>query len=1002
MEEYSKYQGDSKHCFCIFRQDGGIKEFGLPNPDIVSNFYAEYSSLTETENIGEKKTETIPLIVPFKFTFANPKKSKCPAKGGYMAITATVIETIKKLVDIRDDADLIFSLRTSSRFNDDKGNKCWMYVMQFHDIRLESEFIEGRFSTALISKLNRANICGLMSADPLYRWEEMLDYKYIEDYVPMFGSARHSYPKLDLRGFYYYDEDELTEQEPADIFDEERSRLINDDIINIESYRYSSEEINEYSSDDDDKGSDSDSSVVSSSSYKNKKKRVERKLDYEKLYPIFFSVTYGIKNSKINADKERKNPVLGTTVRRQFGHPKEGDVVPESPLESAIYLISLINVERFLCHADWLAIGAALHNITNGGGDGLQIWTDTTEKRLSGPKPNVPFLLPSIKKATESYYDGYVDSNITIKTLEWFARKDNPHGYYDWYAGIFSELVEKALQLDNPKKIFDLDVARCLHTFIHLKYLYEPLTKTIYMYDERKYVWVETHDITSIELIIVGEFLDEIMKINAMVAKRMYNTKNEAARERDANIIKKFLILIEKLSTETKSKTYARSVLKFIMHSSFEDIKNSVANILVAGKYTIEMISGKKNIRESRPEDYYTRRTRYDYDPSIDEKTPGVVRYRKILGQYFADPEENMTFRKFLSSGMVKGNPDKIIFAIVGKHGDEGKSSLANILKCIYGKEDVFHAASTAISGYKKSPDAPTPHVNRSIQTRFMIMDEADSNRETVKTGMAKLISGNDEMANRKMHKDKVTDVRITYKGCAIMNQMLPVENPDGPTINRFFFLLCTARYVSGKFGQPRLPDTKEEQRRKRIFPMIEDFDTKVIPSLGKYMLWQAVEDYEVYHRERFRNIPKAFLEFRNQFWTRNDQCTLYIADNVRNVWIKKDGKQIQNATARVSKKSLYKSFNKWFEQNYPRKMIPTSDIFIDKISSNQRFGPPNGKYWYGIKILDEDEQGEEDEDDDGEFPSPMPITAAEHKEAVRRQRERKKKTPVDIFADDE
>lgn len=827
-----------------------------------------------------------------------------------------------------------------------------LYVIYFNYVHFPSDVITKIFLPKLILELQSSDIASRFTVPFIGTWADVVCENYITGEVPLFGSSKDTYPVLrapsaivrQIVGIGEYEICHISEAYAIDGIG--GADTIRCDIPVLEEIR-----------------------VLDPDEYARKWEQIA------KYYiPLLCLDTFYM----IISSYEGERKIHSRSVQRPFGHPLDGEV-EETPQDQARYLINLLSDERWLNVCDWLAIGRVLYNVFSGKEEGLRLWYQTTVDRLKEHVNDIPHLRDhdNIQSMMREYYNEQRTNQnpnnpreyIGIHTLEWFARKDCPEEYDTWFHQVLMRKVEVALECH------DADIHACIAWYIHLTHLYatEGRSGTWYIY--QNYMWVCDEESLKLRSNIQHDVASYLIKLlDEVWARISRSVESDANNAVDKKIHTQLLGLIHKIKSFRGESTCVKGLCSYLVVPHFNKISNANCNITPTGKYTLEIFRDKCYVRRARPQDYNTRLTGVPFNRHINENNRHLQEYHRILEQYYPDMEERMLFRRIVASGLYKGNPDKVILVFVGKGGDEGKSSIVNLLSAIFGDGDVIRAQTTLVTGGKSAPGAATPHLERADNTRFLIMDEGDVNTETIKAGVAKhLSSGSDRIPTRGLYSNKVRDIRITFVPLMILNQMLAVQNPDAPTRNRFIFIVHKTRFINpNKCNPGDIPTTPEEQRRRRIYPAISNFEDIVIPRIAEAVLWQAVQDYTSYVQRGYSKLPASSVIFAENFWRQNDRCTNFFQLKVCNAYIIKDdgGQNVRNLSSKLRTSDVYREFKRWYQQSYSGEKVPNLDVFVERVSIV--YGAPTNDCWYGVRLR---EDGEDDDDDPliNEVPKPTP-----------------------------
>lgn len=942
-------------------------------------FYCQHAQ-TEDLHVCEPINPQLTMLrIPFDFKFStshvaysNIKEEQdanvgCIGTRALNSLVLTISEQVNSLIELPDGCETYLTVSTViSDIVETEELARQMYLFTFHYLFLPLDVIRQKFFPKILQALDESDILSKFSIPFRGTWKKALAHNYIEGEVPLLGSSKPGY--LPFRyttiGRLYTGEETVDTIQLDSLLSVRNLGPVQRNDCQLEN-------------------------LVSASEDNESEEWEEACQQY---LPLFFLDSH----YAVEIDYDGKKVVESVSIEREFGAPREEDEREELPTDRARFLLQLCGIKRWtnVCH--WSAIGKALHHVFNGSEEGLQLWVDSTQAKIGDVLHTLPQFrtIENIEVFMRDVYHEqriYQDPNnpkefINEQTLEWFAREDNPQEYTIWFRQILLRKVEDALSC------LDLDISECIAWYIHLTNIYSADGKTGIWYYYNGYIWVQDDEALHLRATINRVVIPVIAKLLTDVTRRLRNTAasdNETARTQ--KLITGLNNLIAKIKTLNKSLTYIRGMQSILKVPHFASICNANPRLTNTGEYTLEIWRDVCYARSTRPQDYHTRITGVAYNPKITPDDPGLKMYHKILKQYYPDPDERMLFRKIVASGLYKANRDKVLLVFVGENGDEAKSTIVSILSRVFGRSDVIRSETTLITGKKGAAGAATPHIGRTANTRWLIMDEADAHMETIRIGLLKLLTGgSDKLTNRGMYSSKMEDIEITFVPILVTNSMIPVQHPDLPTIKRIIFVHHQTVFLNPRKCSPGdIPATKKEQRRLRIYPADTEFEEKTIPFICAAVLWQAVEDYPLYVGQGYTNLPASSLKYAREYWMRNDRCLLYFQEHVCNAYIhKKDGDDVRDLTRRIRVDAVYADFLRWYKRSFPQLTIPTLEIFTDRITKHYSV-PPSKGFWYGIRLKTDDDMEDTSNPHFNESPQPThAVSDAERRAMLERNRE--------------
>lgn len=202
----------------------------------------------------------------------------------------------------------------------------------------------------------------------------------------------------------------------------------------------------------------------------------------------------------------------------------------------------------------------------------------------------------------------------TIKTIAFYARKDNPKKYNDWIKSHYLGLLTGKYVNENIE-------ARFIHAHLEIDYIYDFESKCLFEF--KNHIWLAvgiekifqfiTNDIKKILKDIVKDLSDHLSESKCAIFEEntLFGIKQT----------QKLLFLIESRKFLHEMKTNILYLLskahKLDLNANLTGVKNG---ILEANKS-----DGKIYFREGIPEDYISRSVSWDFDESLTWESENVV-----------------------------------------------------------------------------------------------------------------------------------------------------------------------------------------------------------------------------------------------------------------------------------------------------------------------------------------------------------------------------------------
>ena len=113
--------------------------------------------------------------------------------------------------------------------------------------------------------------------------------------------------------------------------------------------------------------------------------------------------------------------------------------------------------------------------------------------------------------------------------------------------------------------------------------------------------------------------------------------------------------------------------------------------------------------------------------------------------------------------------------------------------------------------------------------------------------------------------------------------------------------------------------------------------------------MWILVQYWARYRTEGL-SPPKTVTNATKQYWADNDIYLIFTKERIKKAtrFHKETNRQVTDPEACMTIIQVYKEFADWYKSSYPSGRCPTRQTFVYQLS--QRWGPPQGTVWRGIK----------------------------------------------------
>jgi hypothetical protein len=588
-------------------------------------------------------------------------------------------------------------------------------------------------------------------------------------------------------------------------------------------------------------------------------------------------------------------------------------------------LLRLINKDKFKFKTNWEDLGAALFNITGGTDDGLKEWIEFT----GYPKEECEQLWLEFTAKEDNFY--------TVKTLEFWAREDSPQKYRDYRQKIIKRNIDVCLK----KTSSYTDYAKFIIPLIKIDFLCHINNK------KKGITWIafENHHFTeSAADLKLGDYIsEEIAPIFEALAEEIDKEIGVIRKkDKDAPQLKELRARrdkSEKLAIMLKNSTDKNKILneivekQMIRDDKFPDKRNKnpfkrhYKNGIYNFKYG-ELVAGK-------PEDFITFSTgrTWRFNKLSYEKA------WNYLNMVFTDPSIRDAFLLCWSVSMIFGNFHKLIVACIGDDGNNSKTTIFKVMGLIAGEYgiDLGHTFMTSPSAKMGGHCAELAELE-DIPIAF----HGETNvGEKLNSSLTKTISsGGDPIKVREPYGKKMK--RYVAGTTVWIQSNFVLEFSD----IREFVLMKRVVYIpfTSRFDD-QAPDDPEEQRKKRHFKIIENFNNEIKLMLDGFT--QILSETYAKYLENGKKLvlPHAVLATTMEYRDKVDIMIQYMNAHIR-----------KEKDAEINLKEMYPHFRNWYDTcSYQPKTRPDMGAVREWLNKKLgNCGNVDGKptdVWKGFRI---------------------------------------------------
>ncbi len=574
-------------------------------------------------------------------------------------------------------------------------------------------------------------------------------------------------------------------------------------------------------------------------------------------------------------------------------------------LEQARAIIPMISYHRAESRSDWMTVGWVLFNIGQGSREALDLWLDFSKQ--------------CAEKYSESVciyeWENMTVRNLTLGTLVYFAKNDNP----ELYAQHISSRL-KNMDIKNTHA----DIAQQLYSMYGDEYVCASISNNLWFkYENHRWLEIDggVYLRNKISSDIVEKVEDQLKEMERKAGgasgweEKMYEAGTQA---------------LKRLVKDLKSHPFKVNVMKECCDLFFD---SEFFQKLDANRYLFGFKNGVydaklKTLRPGLPEDYISKQSPIIFE-EFSETHPKVLRVYELLSQIFVDKSIYKFFMDTTSEVFVGGNTRKICLFWSGVGGN-GKSVLIRFIEAILGPYAIKFA-TTVITGARAQSNSCTPDLIRAGQgVRWAVVQEP-TKKESINISVLKEMTGNDTFYARALYRPGV-EVSPMFKLVVICNEPPRMPDIDQATINR----ICVIPFES-VFNNDA-PESLEEQIAQKKFPV----DVKLIPDgvneLAQAFLWTLV------HHQRTTTpseIPEKVKLATSKYINRNDYLRQFMNETF-----------VSDETAVLTIQDMYTAYKDWFKLNMANtsSILPRMEL-LDYLTG--QWGEPVDSIWKGYRKIE-------------------------------------------------
>lgn len=582
-------------------------------------------------------------------------------------------------------------------------------------------------------------------------------------------------------------------------------------------------------------------------------------------------------------------------------------------MEKAKRYLSIISDARASTFTDWMQIGWALYNISNGSEDGMMMWLEFSSR------------CPEKFDEAEciSRWNKMEVRNVTLGTLIHFAKEDNPVEYKKIVRLHSDEYIKQSLNGSH----YDLAKA-CFERYGNEFVCASIVQNMWYQYQNHKWKQIEAGVFLSQKLSeeLVTTFSDKGKELFEKMASCSTDEKDMLAAQQK---------LVQKMIDNLKRTPFKANVMKECKEVFYNE---NFHRILDKNPWLIGFKNGVYDLKINKfragvPEDYISLQMPIEYS-EYSETDKIVQDVYDFFEKIFPDREVRDYFLDISSEVFVGGNRKKHVYFWSGE-GDNGKSVTELFFEKMLGEYAIKLPTSLIVGKRTQSSTASPELVRAGNGVRWAILQEPDK-KDVINIGILKELSGNDTFFARGLFQAG-GEIEPMFKLTVICNDPPSIPYSDKATWNRIRVIPFESTFTNNA------PESFEEQLRQKVFPK-DPFFSEKIPHLIKPFAWMLLN-----HRTKGpKFIEPEKVKLATDFYRKkNDTYRQFVDERV-----------VESSNTRINLAELYSSFKEWFKESVPGQQMPTKSE-VKEYYAKMWGEPERGSVWKGKRLMTYEDQVE-------------------------------------------
>ena len=645
--------------------------------------------------------------------------------------------------------------------------------------------------------------------------------------------------------------------------------------------------------------------------------------------PIFLSIFYHTETCHM---KEVESHSEASSVIIEEEDDGEEVVESKTDLDLCKELVKFLSTKRFNDKSCFLDIGRAFYNATEGREKGLYEWSKTCRRSKVFDK-----------NFCEDNYDSFENDKVTVRTIGWYFKCDNPKKYENWHRNWCYNVLFDAKDREHTV------VGEAFYRCFWMDYMYtgsrwyEFRRNRLVLIDEQKIEKKITNEFIPCFDNLSFQLQGEIQKLNSRM--KVGSKAHQKEVEKHQEDIQKVQKLIQSLRNMPFRSCILKSIRTFFYYEGLLKVLNKNPSLMGCSNCVIELTDTKAIKRQGKPEDFITKKIGVPYMSNYSFDHPDVKFVIKYITQVFPELEIRNYMYKDFASMLYRRNSEKLFRVWIGDTNGS-KSILQKIIKRWLG-DYYCDVPEEVYSGKKMNSSGPSPELAQMEDAAVGFTAEPDDD-VPLKGAKIKGFTGGDSFYARGCGLDGGS-IEMTAKNIMVLNVVPDITGMDEASKNRFMMIPFEGRWLKPEEEKKTpIAETFEEQVKAKVYRMDPRFEEN-IPRLAAALNWLSIHNYTKYRKEGLVR-PSYIEKYMDEYWSKNDPFSAFIEENLE---ITRRENGLVDDTKYITATDIYPIYRSWFKQNYPKFTAVEKRKFTPFMCAPDRLGKQKGRRWYGYTIKD-------------------------------------------------